>query len=256
MSWRGEKPGIRAVKRGNDAVMTPDGPLYFDAYQGDRLQEPRAIGNMSTLEEVYDYDPTPDTVSSQESAHILGAQANLWTEYIATPDYLFYMLLPRELALAEIAWVPRELKSWDSFLARLPRQFSWLETQHYPFRVPNPSFTVSGGTMNFASVQGNVQSVDALTDAQNVTMMLSVPLLDGVVRFTTDGSEPSASAHVYSGPLALSLRPGQRADVKALTILPDGRTSTISECIVRRVSLAAVKSRIHASHSWRALVSP
>nr|MDQ6933489.1 beta-N-acetylhexosaminidase [Candidatus Eremiobacteraeota bacterium] len=69
MSWRGEKPGIRAVRRGNDAVMTPDGPLYFDAYQGDRLQEPRAIGNMSTLEQVYDYDPTPDAVTAAEAAH-------------------------------------------------------------------------------------------------------------------------------------------------------------------------------------------
>ncbi len=256
MSWRGEKPGIRAVKLGHDAVMTPDGPLYFDAYQGDRLQEPRAIGNMSTLEQVYDYDPTPDAVGPLEAAHILGAQANLWTEYIDTPDYLFYMALPRELALAEIDWVPREMKSWNSFLARLPEQFVWLEAQHYPFRVPNPSFAVSGGTMNFASVQGNVQSVDAQTDAQNVTLTLSAPLSDAVIRFTTDGSSPAASAQAYSGPLRLTLAPGQRADVQAVTFLPDGRKSTISECIIRRVSLAAVKSRRHASHSWAALVSP
>lgn len=256
MSWRGEKPGIRAVKRGNDAVMTPDGPLYFDAYQGDRLQEPRASGNMSTLEQVYDYDPIPDAVSALEAAHILGVQANLWTEHIATPDYLFYMALPRELALAEIAWVPRDMKNWNSFLARLPEQFAWLEEQHYRFRVPNPAFTVSGGTMNFASVQGNVQSVDAQTDAPKIILALSAPLADAVIRFTTDGSKPTASSQAYSGPMTLSLAAGQRANVQAVTFLPDDRKSTISECSIRRVSLAAVKSRRHASHSWAALVSP
>ncbi len=256
MSWRGDKPGIRAVKRGNDAVMTPDGPLYFDAYQGDRLQEPRAIGNMSTLEQVYDYDPTPDAVSPAEAAHILGAQANIWTEYIDTPEYLFYMALPRELALAEIVWVPREKKNWDSFLARLPQQFTWLQAQHYAFRIPNPSFTVSGGTMNFASVQGNVQSVDAQTDAEKVTVGLSAPLEGAIIRFTTDGSEPTASAQQYNGLLSVSLISGRRVDIQAVTFLPDGRKSTISECIIRRVSLAAVKSRRHTSHSWAALVSP
>ncbi len=256
MSWRGDKPGVRAVRQGNDAVMTPDGPLYFDAYQGDRSQEPRAIGNMSTLEQVYDYDPTPDGVTAPQAGHILGAQANLWTEYIDTPDYLFYMLLPRELALAEISWVPREGKNWDSFVARLPEQFAWLEAQRYPFRIPNPSFTVSGGTMNFASVQGNVQSVDAETDAQKVTVVLSAPLKDAVIRFTTDGSEPTASAQEYRGELTLSLGSGQRTDLQAVTFLPDGRKSTISECIIRRVSLAAVKSRRHASRTWAALVSP
>ncbi|MDQ6933071.1 MAG: family 20 glycosylhydrolase, partial [Candidatus Eremiobacteraeota bacterium] len=204
----------------------------------------------------YDYDPTPDAVTVAEAAHILGAQANLWTEYIDTPEYLFYMALPRELALAEIVWVPREGKNWDSFLARLPRQFAWLQAEHYPFRVPNPSFTVSGGTMNFASVQGNVQSVDARTDAEKVTVELSAPLQGAIIRFTTDGSQPTASAQEYSGVLALSLKSGQRTDLQAVTFLQDGRKSTISECIIRRVSLAVIKSQRHASHSWAALVSP
>lgn len=115
MSWRGSKGGIKAAKNGFDAIMTASSHLYFDYYQSeDRDHEPFAIGGNLPLEKVYEYDPTA-TLNEQQAKHILGVQANLWTEYIATPEHLEYMLLPRMFALCELQWCP--MSSRD--LARL-----------------------------------------------------------------------------------------------------------------------------------------
>jgi len=210
MSWRGEAGGIAAAKRGNDAVMTPDGPLYFDAYQGDRAQEPPAIGGLSTLRMVYDYDPV-HALDAQQAHHILGVQANLWTEYIATPQYLFYMLEPREIALAEVAWTPASQKNWDAFAARLPAQFTWLETHKIPFRMPNPQISLSGAPLTFDSVTTGIQTLVALTPNDAVSVTLSQPVRDAELYYTTDGtaatisSSSSVAASVgvpYDGPCA------------------------------------------------------
>ncbi|MBV8655481.1 MAG: beta-N-acetylhexosaminidase, partial [Candidatus Eremiobacteraeota bacterium] len=104
MSWHGDSGAIAAAHRGNDAVVTPDGPLYFDAYQGDPNDEPQAIGSLSTPEMVYEYEPTPSALNAEQARHVIGVQGNVWSEFIGTRDYLDYMLLPRMVALSEIAW--------------------------------------------------------------------------------------------------------------------------------------------------------
>lgn len=111
MSWRGEKGGIQAAKMGHDVIMTPNSHMYFDHYQAeDKTTEPLAIGGFLPLEKVYSYSPIPSELNEEESKHVLGVQANLWTEYIPSNNKLEYFLFPRAFALAEVAWKKNENK--------------------------------------------------------------------------------------------------------------------------------------------------
>lgn len=120
MSWRGTEGGRDAARLGHDVIMTPRNYMYFDYYQtADTSDEPLAIGGCVPLEKVYSFDPELPDLTPEEHKHILGIQANLWTEYISTPEYAEYMVLPRAAALSEIQWVRPENKDWDSFTERL-----------------------------------------------------------------------------------------------------------------------------------------
>ena len=120
MSWRGEAGGIAAARQGNDAVMTPNQHLYFDYYQtADKDKEPLAIGGLLPLEKVYGYDPIPAELTELEAVHILGVQANVWTEYMSTMSHVQYMTFPRAFALAEIAWSPVAMRDWPDFQERV-----------------------------------------------------------------------------------------------------------------------------------------
>lgn len=120
MSWRGMNGGIEAARSGHDVVMTPTDYCYFDYYQGDPETEPPAIGGNLPLKKVYSFEPIPeDSLTEEQYKHILGGQANLWTEYVPTPSHAEYMLLPRLAALAEDVWTPSELKNYKSFLFRV-----------------------------------------------------------------------------------------------------------------------------------------
>ena len=119
MSWRGVKGGLKAAKMGYDVIMTPNTYMYFDYYQSENKEkEPLAIGGCLPLETVYSYEPYTDLPAEAQS-HILGVQANLWTEYIGSNDYLEYMMLPRAAALSEVQWSPAGAKDWESFRTRI-----------------------------------------------------------------------------------------------------------------------------------------
>ena len=134
MAWRGVEFGWRAARLGYETVMTPQTALYFDAYQGSPHTEPRAAGGTTTLENVYDFRPRSPDLSRAEAANIIGVQGNLWTEQISTAPHLFYMLLPRALALAEIAWTPPSRLNWPDFERRLLPQLRRLSLDRYPYR--------------------------------------------------------------------------------------------------------------------------
>ena len=119
MSWRGEEGGIEATKMGHDVVMSPNTYYYLDYYQSKSEDEPLAIGGFLPLDTVYSYEPISDEMSEKEAAHIIGVQANVWTEYMETPDDVEYMVFPRIAAVAETAWSDPEHKNWDSFYIRL-----------------------------------------------------------------------------------------------------------------------------------------
>jgi hexosaminidase len=134
MSWRGVQGGIEAAREGHDVIMTPGSHVYFDHYQGDPATEPFAIGGNSPLRKVYDFEPVPPELSPAEAAHVIGAQANVWTEYMKTTDHVEYMVFPRLLALAEVVWSPREARDWASFRARLPAELRRLDALGVNYR--------------------------------------------------------------------------------------------------------------------------
>ena len=131
MSWRGEQGGIAAAKAGHQAIMTPGEFCYFDAYQDDPSSEPKAIGGFLPLKKVYSYNPVPDSLSSEEKKLILGVQANVWAEYIPTPEHMEYMIYPRLLALSEVAWTAPERKSYTDFHERALKAVTFLESRGY-----------------------------------------------------------------------------------------------------------------------------
>ncbi len=127
MSWRGFEGGIAAAKSGHDVVMSPTEFCYFDYYQGPKETEPLAIGGYLPVSKVYQFNPVPESLTSEEAKHILGGQANLWAEYIPTPEHSFYMIFPRFNAMAEVLWARPENKNYDDFLRRMESQFKRMD---------------------------------------------------------------------------------------------------------------------------------
>ena len=122
MSWRGIQGGIDAARMHHNVIMTPGSHCYFDHYQVDKemqSKEPLAIGGFTSVEKVYSYNPTPEELGVDLQKYILGAQGNVWTEYIKNSDHVEYMVLPRMTALSEVLWSSPELKDWDDFKVRL-----------------------------------------------------------------------------------------------------------------------------------------
>jgi hexosaminidase len=129
MSWRGEAGGIEAAKQGHNVVMTPTTYCYFDYYQSNHPDEPLAIGGYLPLDKVYNYYPVPEELSEEEAKHILGAQGNVWTEYIPTPSKLQYMAYPRMQALSEVVWTGKKKPGYSNFVKRLSHHLKWMERE-------------------------------------------------------------------------------------------------------------------------------
>lgn len=187
MSWRGEDGGIKSARMGHDVIMTPGNYLYFDFYQADPKTQPYAIGGYTPIKKVYSYNPVPlDSLTAEESKHIIGVQANTWTEYIQTPEHLEYMMFPRALALAEIAWTPQEKRSWESFKPRLNAQIPVLQ------KMGLRPFTLS-----------DELEVTMLVDTvkKQISVQLDAEKYPAEIRYTTDGTVPTASSQVYTGPI-------------------------------------------------------
>lgn len=121
MSWRGEEGGIAAAQQNHDVIMTPTGWCYFDYYQDTTKTEPLAIGGYLPISKVYSYEPQPVKLTAEQAKHILGVQANVWTEYMKTSDYVEYMVYPRACAMAEVAWSSKENRNYEDFIKRLQK---------------------------------------------------------------------------------------------------------------------------------------
>ncbi|WP_281225313.1 glycoside hydrolase family 20 protein [Flavobacterium aquiphilum] len=187
MSWRGEAGGIEASKMGHDVIMTPATPLYFDYYQGDSENEPQAFGGFNTLKRIYNYDPIPKELTAEQAKHILGSQANLWTEYITTREQVEYMILPRMLALSEVVWSPKEKRNWDNFSQKLKPHLTSFEQKG--FRYSKGNFKVD---INAERIKGTI------------TVSLSSENNDGTIYYSTDGSFPNIGSKKYEKPFEIN----------------------------------------------------
>ena len=212
MSWRGEKGGIAAAKMGHDVIMTPNSHLYFDHYQSeDKSTEPLAIGGFLPLEKVYGYNPVPEDLTAEEGKHVLGVQANLWTEYLATSNKMEYHLFPRALALAEVAWKSREEKDYQSFIhERLPFRLLDLEEKGVFFRIPEADVQIS-------------------KDAESGRHKIEIrPLVaGGRVYYTLDGHKADQTGLLYAGPILAPLSGAEQEPLtlRYVTVTPGGRSS-------------------------------
>ena len=186
MSWRGMQGGIDAADQGHDVIMTPGSHCYFDHYQADPETEPLAIGGLTTLKKVHSFEPTPPQLDETAARHVLGAQGNMWTEYIDAPQKVEYMSMPRMCALAEVVWSPADTRDWGSFLVRLDRHFD---------RLDDMKVNYSRGSFEVKIVS----RFDA--GARRTLVALETERLDAKVRYTLDGSEPGLGSPLYGGPL-------------------------------------------------------
>lgn len=183
MSWRGEEAGIKAAEAGHDVIMTPGKYCYLDQYQDNPDTQPEAIGGYLPIENVYSYNPIPDTLSEKAASHVVGVQANLWTEYIATENHAEYMIYPRLLALAEVAWMEPQQKSWNSFKKRINSIIPMLQSQRYnPFLLSEK--------VRFSETIDTTQKV--------VKVVLSSEKYPAKIRYTTNGSTPNLQSSVYN----------------------------------------------------------
>jgi hexosaminidase len=181
MSWRGVEGGIAAAQQNHDAIMTPTGFCYLDYYQSDPTTEPLAIGGYLPLEKVYSYDPTPKALTPEQAKHILGLQANLWTEYIQTTSQVEYMLYPRICAIAETGWTPGSKKDYQDFTNRLKTHFERLKYL----------------AVNYAKSYYDITASSAMNEKSQVVVKLQSADKDAVIRYTLDGSEPTAASTLY-----------------------------------------------------------
>ncbi|PKV62931.1 glycoside hydrolase family 20 protein [Pontibacter ramchanderi] len=189
MSWRGTEGGIAAAKQKHYVVMTPASHVYFDYYQGEPSLEPTAIGGLVTMEKVYSFEPTPAELSADEKKYILGAQANLWTEYIPSTEHVEYMVFPRISALSEVLWTPAAKKDWDSFQARMQQQYKRYDAMG----------------INYARSTFNVKQQIQVDPAKSVaTVHLNTGAKGTQIFYTLDGSEPTTASQAYQGPVQLT----------------------------------------------------
>ncbi|MBI5541485.1 MAG: family 20 glycosylhydrolase [Bacteroidia bacterium] len=180
MSWRGTQGGIDAAKQKHYVVMTPGSHCYFDHYQGSPKSEPLAIGGYTTVEKVYSFEPVPSELSNEESMYILGAQANVWTEYITSFKHVEYMIFPRICALSEVLWSKKEVRNWDEFKVRLTNHFKLLDK--YGINYSKAMFEV-------------VSTVSSETNG--VSVNLKSGFADSRILYTLDNSEPDLNSAVF-----------------------------------------------------------
>lgn len=189
MSWRGMSGGIAAARQGNQVVMTPGTHCYFDHYQADRAFEPKAIGGYTSLKKVYEFEPVPEDLFTEQKSLIIGAQGNVWTEYMHTTDYVEYMILPRMLALSEVLWGKEDSKNWSAFQERLQDHFSLFEKKGY--RYSKGTYRLQFET-SYDSVE-NQKKVEILSEQYQAK-----------IYYALNGLEPDTTSSFYEGLIPIS----------------------------------------------------
>ena len=212
MSWRGMEGGIKAAQLGHDVIMTPTSFCYFDYYQtADTKDEPLGIGGYVPIEKVYSLEPVPAALTEEQSKHILGAQANLWTEYIHSSEHVEYMVLPRMAALAEVQWTQPEKKDFKDFTKRLARLMKFYQRDGF----------------NYAKHVFDLK-VDFTPDVTKKAVVVTLSTIDDApIYYTLDGTEPTTASLKYTEPVSIT----ETADFQAVVIRPEGKSKVVNKKI-------------------------
>ncbi|MET3653043.1 family 20 glycosylhydrolase [Dyella japonica] len=224
MSWRGTQGAIDAAKQGHDVVLSPAPQLYLDQMQSDLPDETTGRLPSMSLKSYYDFEAVPKALNAAQAKHVLGMQANMWTEHMPTLRHVEHAVFPRMDALSEAAWTPAKERDWHGFLDRLPSQLARYRMQDiaYADSAFAPSIEVD---RNAAIASGHA----------NVT--LSNQAKYGGVHYTTDGSEPNASSPLYVRPFAVNLP----TTIKAVALAADG--TPLADVRTRVLDLPSLRTR-------------
>ncbi len=189
MSWRGIEGAVAAAKQGHDAIMVPTSHFYFDYYQTTNISSvPLSIGGYVPLSKVYSFNPIPEELTPQESKHILGVQANLWTEYIKNTQQVELKVLPRMDALAEVQWSMPDKKDYNAFLQRLFNMVKFYDKKGYNYS--KTIFEINPKTHS---------------NAEKGVIELTLSTVDNApIYYTTDGSTPTEESKEYTGIISIS----------------------------------------------------
>jgi len=195
MSWRGSEGAVAAARHGDDVIMSPDPVMYLDHLQGEGADEPPGRIKVLSLADVYRFDPLPRELTPEQAVHVLGAQANLWSEYLTSPERVELAAFPRAAALAERLWSPQDRTGWRDFVARMPAQFERYRALGIGFSDDafRPKISVDAGA----------------GDTLRVTMSRQIETL--ALRYSVDGSEPRSDSRLYSAPFAVPAPTSVRA---------------------------------------------
>jgi hexosaminidase len=196
MSWRGFDGAIEAAKQGHNVILTPGSHCYFDHYQSENIDEPIAIGGFLPLEKVYNFNPIPEELTQEEAQYVLGAQGNVWTEYMPNSNKVEYMVFPRILALSEVIWSNPEQKNYKEFALRVGNFHKRLDA--LDINYANHLFEIEG---------------ELITDANSLIYQMETTSIGKTIRFTLDGSEPNLNSQVYTNPIPITESVNLKASV-------------------------------------------
>ena len=194
MSWRGIGGAVQAAKEGHDVILTPNSHAYFDYYQSDNENEPIAIGGFLPLEKVYSFNPIPEELTQEQAKYVLGAQGNVWTEYMPTSQKVEYMAFPRAIALSEVVWSSPKNKNYQDFVNRL---------EHYQKRLDKQQVNYAN---HIYEVKGELKNSEG-----NLTYELNTISQSNAIYYSIDGSKPNK---LYSKPIAIDKSMTIKAVVK------------------------------------------
>ena len=187
MSWLGEEGGIKAAQQHHEVVMSPHQKYYLDYWQADPYSEPLAMSGPTTLKTMYEYEPVPEVLTSQEAKYIIGVEGCVWTEYMPTPERVEYMAWPRMCAIAETGWTQAS-KDWDGFTRRLERHFDRLD----------------GMEVGYCKAFFNPMIVFHKDTKYNMVVTMTVDAPDAEIRYTLDGSAPTKDSQKYEIPFSIN----------------------------------------------------
>jgi len=216
MSWRGEEGGIAAAREKHDVIMASSrNHLYFNDRPTART-DVEALRAAESLRELYAYDPVPAVLTPEEAARVKGVTGAIWTEYVRTPARLEYTLLPRMLALSEIAWTPVARKDYARFTTQqLPRQLARLDAAGYEYRVPVA-----------------IGPVDTMMQGRTFKVVLQSPVEGARIYWTIDGYPASETDELYTTPFTFDIPEGQQRELQTVVVTPTNRKSRVARTVM------------------------
>ena len=241
MSWRGTSGAVTAAKQQHPVILTPGSHCYFDHYQSTNVREPLAIGGFLPLEKVYNFNPIPEELTKEEAKYVLGAQGNVWTEYIPTAEKVEYMAYPRAIALSEVVWSLPTHKNYENFEERLINYQKRLDVRNVNY------------ANHLYEVAGKLHSV-----AEQLTYTLQTAFKGTVIRYTTDGTAPTSLSNTYVTPIQIL----RNTTIKAASFNEDSIISAVftetiksHKAVGKKITLSVPPNKTYNAGGKQALIN-